>query len=47
MQKMRDLLWVEAASTSTLQENVLVTNRKKDSSYKMFYGKEMPGWRFM
>ena len=45
--RLRDLLWAEAAATSTIQENVYVTKRKQKSSYEQFYGKELPGWRHM
>ena len=45
--KMRNSLWAEAAQTSTMQENVCITKKKAKSSYELFYGKEMPGWRYM
>jgi len=45
--KMRGLLWAECAQTSTVQENVFVTKSKPISSYEQFYGKEMPGMRYM
>jgi hypothetical protein len=45
--KLRDLLWAECTVMSTMQENILVTNKKKISSREQFYGNELPGWRFM
>jgi hypothetical protein len=41
-QELRAGLWAEAASYATEVENVLVTNIKPESSWKMFYGSNPP-----
>ena len=39
--EMRQKLWVEAARTATMYENMHITDQKQMSSYKAFYGRDL------